>query len=872
MKKLIFFAAIFLLVSNSIKCQNSVEKIDISTGWKFQTGDNPEYSKPKFDDQKWKTIQLGKPWEDQGYAGYDGIAWYRASIVIPSTLKKNNSVFKSVRISLGMIDNFNETYLNGGKIGEVISWATPSLFIVPYDIVNWDKENIFAIRVNNPSYDGGMVKGPYSVSNNVMFSDNLTINTNDKPSGFDTSGDIKFNNTLLFHFKVPVEKLEGTINVIIYDPKSKVVVFQKEDNIIVGSNDTSYSIKGEIKEVKVYWIDYCFHSKSFLDTLKYSMLFSYKKTPRVNEKLEYPLVKLVIPSKSNPFDLENIKLDGYLNRRVIANLNQRLLNIDETGILECYYSRPGKQTWVGEYVGKYLYAASRAWLISRNEQLKAQMDRIVDILIACQKEDGYLGTYLPVNYWTEWDVWAHKYNLLGLLSYYEVTGYQPALEASIKMGDLLYKTFGEKKGQLNIIEFSPHMGMASTSVLEPMTKLYRLTGDKKYLDFCNYIIEAYDFTNGPKIISTLNTIGKVDKTADAKAYEMMSNLTGILKLYQLTGDKKLLKAVEIAWNDIATNKLYITGTTSEKEVFQEDFVLPASNDVHMGEGCVSMSWLRLSQVLYNLSDESKYMDEIEKTIFNHLLGAENPETGCVSYYTALQGSKPYRCNIYAHCCLASVPMGIAAIPELVYTKRAENGFSINLYSAGRIADKIMTKDGKEVSVECTIDSKFPEVGQATISISSGEKADFRLALRVPAWCKNFKANIEGKDFNGVPGQYLNIEQTWNTKSTIQVSFDLNVQVLDGGISYPGYIAIKTGPQILAADQKLNPEIKDLNKLTIGSPSLEQLPKTSLPAGWIGSQVYITKAFYDGKPFDLKLVPFADAGQTGGDLRVWIKKK
>ena len=114
---------------------------------------------------------------------------------------------------------------------------------------------------------------------------------------------------------------------------------------------------------------------------------------------------------------------------------------------------PGKQTWVGEYVGKYLHAASRAWRFSKNEQLKEQMDRIVDILIACQNDDGYLGTYLPAYYWTEWDVWAHKYNLLGLLSYYSATGYKPALEASIKIGDLLCRTFGEEKGQRNIIEF-----------------------------------------------------------------------------------------------------------------------------------------------------------------------------------------------------------------------------------------------------------------------------------------------------------------------------------------------------------------------------------------------------------------------------------
>ena len=151
------------------------------------------------------------------------------------------------------------------------------------------------------------------------------------------------------------------------------------------------------------------------------------------------------------------------------------------------------------------------------------------------------------------------------------------------------------------------------------------------------------------------------------------------------------------------------------------------------------------------------------------------------------------------------------------------------------------------------------------------KAEFRLALRVPVWCRNFKASVDGRILNGIPGSYLNIDQIWDIKSKIAVSFDLNVHVLNGGKSYPGYIAFKTGPQVLAVDQMLNPELTDLDKITMGSHDLVLLSKTLLPKGWIGLQIYGTKAYCDGKPVELKLVPFADAGQTGGDIRVWNKK-
>jgi DUF1680 family protein len=869
--KLIFMVIISMITMSCSTNQKKNNSIELPNEWKFTTGDNPEYSKPDFNDQSWKSIKVDNYWEAQGYPGYDGIAWYRTRSVFPSSLKKNNKLFKSVRISLGRIDDADETWLNGKKIGETDGWDIDRSYYVPFNLIHWDKENVIAVRVHDRGGNGGMYGKPHSVGG-ARLSDILELKTDDKPVAF-TSENSKFAKKLIFHFKTPVEKLKVHLNINVYDPKSKRTVFQKDEHIVIGKNaDTTFTSEISINEPDTYKIDYVLTSKILADTLKYSTLFSYKPGHHINEKFENPIVKLTVPDKAGPFGLENISLGGYLNDRLNANLTQRLLNIDETGILECYYNRPGKQTWVGEYAGKYLHAASRVWRSTKNDQLKVQMDRIADILIACQNEDGYLGTYLPSDYWTEWDAWAHKYNMLGLLSYYSVTGYKPALETSVKIGDLLCRTFGENKGQRSIIDLSPHNGMASTSVLEPMTYLYRFTGDKKYLDFCKYIIKAYEYKNGPKIISTLTTLGKVDKTADAKAYEMMSNLTGIVKLYELTGDAILLKAAENAWNDISAHKLYITGTASEEEVFQDDFVLPAGNDVHMGEGCVTVTWLQFSQALYYLTGESKYINEIEKTIFNHLFAAENPETGCVSYYTALQGKKPYRCNIDGHCCLASLPRGIAAVPELAYSKNFDNGFSINLYSAGKLKDEIFSKDGKETGIECTVDTKFPEEGKVTINLDPETKTEFRLSLMVPSWSRNYLAFVEGKSFYGVPGKYLDIERMWDKNSVIDISFDLPVQILDGGKSYPGYIAIKNGTQVLAMDQSLNQELKDMDDITLGSSSVNSIPKTLLPDNWVGFQIFVTSGFYKGKPVDLKLVPFADAGQTGGDIRVWIKKK
>lgn len=865
---------LFVVILTSFSCTSHNDSnivLELPKIWQFKTGDSAVFSDPGYNDKAWKQLNVESFWENQGVSNYDGIAWYRTHVVFPAAIKNQNNSIKGFKILLGRIDDADETYFNGKKIGSSGAWDVNRNYFLPYDLIRWDQENVIAVRVNDYAGNGGMYYSPHSI-NKLMLADLVSFRSDGIPVNASLIHDTKIARTIVFNFKIPVNKLEGTVRVRVYGIDDKINILKKEVHLTLkAKSDTSYSFIVNAKEPKAYRLEYMFFSKDFKDTLKNSTLLSYIQHPRIHEHSAYPLIKAVVPGKTEKFDISQINIGGYLNDRLSANLVKRLIQVDETGILECYYNRPGKQTWAGEYTGKYLHAASRAWSSTKNPQLKAQMDRIVDILISCQLEDGYLGTYLSADYWNDWDVWAHKYNMLGLLSYYNVTGYKPALDASIKMGDLLCKTFGEKQGLRNIIKSSPHIGMASTSVLEPMTELYRNTGDVKYLNFCKYIIEAYKDANGPKIISTLNTVGKVDKTADAKAYEMLSNLTGIVKLYQLTGDEKLLKATENAWNDITEHKLYITGTASKGEVFPEDFDLPATNGDHMGEGCVTTTWLQFSQALYYLTGKSKYIDEIEKSVYNHLLAAENPQTGCVSYYTALQGKKPYRCSIFGHCCLASVPRGIAAIPELAFAQNLNDGFDINFYTNGGFNAKIRTQDGKDVNVNFSMDSKFPEAGMTAIRINADKIYKYSIRLHVPIWCKNFEATICGQVFHGTPGEYLKIEKLWDEKSIILVNFSLNPTFLDGGKSYPGCIALKYGAQILAFDQSINPDIVEPDKLFIDTTSVLSVSKVSLPLGWVGSQIYMIKAKYTGKTVMLNLVPFADAGQSDGEVRVWLKR-
>ncbi|MEP7339411.1 MAG: beta-L-arabinofuranosidase domain-containing protein, partial [Acidobacteriota bacterium] len=129
----------------------------------------------------------------------------------------------------------------------------------------------------------------------------------------------------------------------------------------------------------------------------------------------------VVADRFSPAEPGAVQLQGFLGERCQKNERARLLTKNEDDLLGGFQHRPGKQAWVGEHVGKWLHAATLAWLYTKDAQLKTKLDRIATELIATQQADGYLGTYANGAHWAmgkeqQWDVWVHKYDLLGLVT------------------------------------------------------------------------------------------------------------------------------------------------------------------------------------------------------------------------------------------------------------------------------------------------------------------------------------------------------------------------------------------------------------------------------------------------------------------------
>jgi DUF1680 family protein len=572
---------------------------------------------------------------------------------------------------------------------------------------------------------------------------------------------------------------------------------------------------------------------------------------------------------------DRVQLSGWLGTRIVANETNRLVKIDTDRLLEGYRQRPGRQSWDGEHVGKWLHAATLAWGNTGDPALRAKLDHTVTELMKCQLDDSYLGTYLDKDRWKEWDVWAHKYNLIGLLTYIRYTGNTAPLATCTRMADLLCKTFGDGPGQRDIITAGHHAGMAPTSVLEPMVLLYRFTGEKRYLDFCNYILRAWGQPNGPHIVSRLLELRRVDKVGNAKAYEMLSCLVGALELYRTTGDAKLLTACQNAWADIVANRLYITGAASYREHFHDDFDLPNVNNV--GETCVTVTWIQFNAQLLRLTGEAKFAEQLERVIYNQLLGAQKPDGSAWGYYVQMEGKKPYSATLDGHCCLSSGPRGIALLPTFAITTDAD-GVVINFFDAGTA--HLNLRDGTPVTVK--IDTLYPSDGLVRITIDPAIPKAFAVRLRTSGFRyseskQSISLDRDGDKSSNLMMGYSSLRGTWIPGSTIEFKPTLEPRLVIGNHLNQGKVALCYGPLVLAADEAAHAaESLNLNMVAIAKPDRAALAVTPEPAPvefktWPGAQVYRINAVTrrEGKPISVRLVPFADAGMTGGRYKVWL---
>jgi len=589
-----------------------------------------------------------------------------------------------------------------------------------------------------------------------------------------------------------------------------------------------------------------------------------------------------VPDKLVPFSPSSIKIKGYLGDKMNLITDRRIKTQDPDYLVEPFRHKDETHLWQTEFWGKWILSAIASYEYNNDPEMLAKVKNAVNLLLLTQMPDGYIGNYTDSARLQQWDIWGQKYSLLGLQSYYDLTGDKASLKGACRLADNLMTRVGP--GKVNIVKTGNYRGMPSSSILEPMVYLYRHTGDKKYLDFAKYIVEQWETPEGPKLISSaLAAVPVFERFPHPavwwsyengqKAYEMMSCYDGLLELYRITGEPEYLKAVEMAVSNIIENEINVAGSGTAFECFYNGAKYQTQPTYHTMETCVTMTWMKLCFSLLRLTANPLYADQIEKSAYNALLASVKYDGSEIAKYSPLGGVRhagEEQCGMHINCCSANGPRAFMMLP-LFAVMGSQNGIFINAY--GQIKSVTPINADNLVSIEQTSD--YPATGTVELIINPEKAEAFILSLRIPEWSENTSISVNGTDVKGIiAGSYKKITRIWKKGDVVVLKMDLRGRV----IKLNGKQAIIRGPVVLARDTRFGDGVVcEAAVVKEKSGKVDLSPSQNKPAHiWMSfTAPLVLGTDLEGdflKPHQVNFCDFASAGNTWGEdsrYAVWI---
>ena len=496
-----------------------------------------------------------------------------------------------------------------------------------------------------------------------------------------------------------------------------------------------------------------------------------------------PVVSDRVTDQYHPLAFDRQNLSGLFAARIRANI-------------EGYLEPMGKSATTVSDWGGYLDAAANSFDYTHDRTLGDTITKVAQSVLAASS--GSRGN--------------NRSQLLGLLSYYRVTGDEAALSKCKRLGDAILAQ------------------PAAPASIQSMVTLYRYSGDRRYFDYCQ------------KLIQTLYPPNVTRPLAAANSEDELSQLLGLVEFYRVDGDDAFLQAAITAWHQIVAGRLTATGTLSDA----------------MGNpdsACVTLHWMQLTLELFRITGEPQYADALEKTAYNQLLAEQDFKTGQVFTAVPLNGAKAAQPG---NTCAISVSRGISMLPALVWGHYG-HGIIVNFYTPGHATVRLH----RGASVNLYEETTFPEGGEVLLHVEPDHKIRipllFPLRLRVPAWADTFTVTAGDQHYTGRRGQYLVIKRQWKRGDTVAIKIGMTVKLVPASTNDPTAKAIQRGPQILSLSKELNPQIGDFPAFSFPVENVSQETVTSSPNGmqgdWQGDQLYRVEG-RTKQP--LVFLPFADA--------------
>lgn len=519
--------------------------------------------------------------------------------------------------------------------------------------------------------------------------------------------------------------------------------------------------------------------------------------------------------------------------------------------VDVYRSRPDADNngWRGEFWGKMMRGGAMVYAHSQDEALYDILTETVQDMLTVAEPSGRVSTYPLEKEFDAWDLWCRKYVMLGCQYYLEICR-DPRLKEQIvaflsACADYIIRYIGDGPEQKQIVDATRHwLGLNSSSLLEPIVRLYRLTGQQKYLDFATYIVKQ----GGAKGIPVFR-LAFEDKIYPyqygvAKAYEMMSCFEGLLEYYYATGIEDCKTAVINFAHAVMDSELSVIGCcgitdelfdyTAARQTVRQETVLQ--------ETCVTVTWMKLCAKLLALTKDPRFADCMEKSFYNAYLGSLNTEHRLSpyirrrymeklgmdhicdtflpvdSYSPLLSGNRGVTVGglqllpdrSYYGCCASIAPAGVGVFLNSMVTAD-ESGITVNFFEEG-----VATVKYRDATVRIRQKTAYPIDGSIAITVSTDVPVEFALKIRIPGW-------------TGQQGGYTVYRRVWS-QDVITLTYDMPLRtqlpmVWDKTVVYndrqhrqpvgniPGpravahdprddhYIALMRGPITLACDSR-----------------------------------------------------------------------
>ena len=570
-------------------------------------------------------------------------------------------------------------------------------------------------------------------------------------------------------------------------------------------------------------------------------------------------------------------------------------------------------------LAKWLEAVGFYLAEHKDAALEKEADEAIELIGKAQQEDGYLDTYFilnaPEQKWKNLleghELYTAGHMIEAAVAYYEGTGKKRFIEIVCKLADLIDNIFGTEEGKCHGYPGHPEIELA-------LVKLYRVTGEKRYLNLAKYFIDQRGVgenyfvaeENRPDFVHVFPTYGPYDttygqnhlpvreqKTAEGHSVRAGYLYTAMADVAEETSDEELLQACEILWEDIVKRRMYITGSIGSSgwlERFSTDYDLP--NDINYSETCATISLAMFSKRMNQITHDAKYADIVELSLYNSLLSGiamdgksffyVNPlevwPDNCVPN-TSMGHVKPVRQKWFGvACCPPNIARTLASLGQYIYCLDKDSIY-VNLFISNETDFELNGTKGT-----ISIQSKMPWQACTKIIVSMDKAVDGSVYVRIPDYAKNPRITRNGSQLDlSVEKGYVKLDGPIS-KEEIVLDFAMPAEFIHANPFVRadiGKVALVKGPIVYCVEEEDNGkelasiyvntnqtiEEKYDSALLGGSMTLSFEAKKMNRSGWDDSKLYAPHKFtFQNKTLKAIPYPYWD-NRKPGEMYVWMKE-